>query len=1629
MLTVRAALAVVALLGGAPVPSPMPVPISAHPSAGWSVLMRSDPSENHRPGERVSVAPAVVNRPPDRICLPGNPACPPPDVTITPASGTFSTASQTITIEWCGHAPLSSRQIIFNGADVTTSFSFVVGTKTGCSSYRTSSGAVTLVTGGNTLVATTTDNIDQQGSASASYTLAAATPPQLTITPAPSGTVSVLAGQSGSTTFSVSNGGTVPVSATLAAVCATPALLSTPCTPSQSSMSLGGGTSTTISVSFQASSTLGSSTVTLTATNTAGPESWNGTREVSVAGPTPPISTAKNPGDVRDPSRCVVDCFEKVLAYSLPSYVSRDVERGVTLVYRSNQAHPVGTVVIDIGYIPSPAPLKISLKLQRPDGSFETFLNGRTELFFDGASYGGSLVGRFAAGGATRRVNYTAVVTSYFTGGTSVATTPAPVLIVNEENSPYGAGVTIAGVQRLYADPDGGVVITDGSGGATYHGGSCQVMTTCTYSAPVGDFSVLSTNGDGSYYRRYPDGTVVRFTGNGYHWTTTDRFGNATQFGYTWSDVYSVYALTSITDPAGFVTTLYYRDAAGAYGWKLGGLGSITGSGGRSASFGVDNSNNLLHWLDADGTYYAIAAYDSVHRMTQVQDHNNGVWNFAYAIDGSLSQIQAPLADVGGGVSQRPTTNITGPGVAVANALQAAPDAAVAQAVERRGSVTNPRGFSTLYLVNRFGAAMTTTDAIGRQASVEYNADGLPSRIMPVASTQSWLTWDGPRLTQVLRGNSQINYEYDPTYNQVKRIWGTTAEQLFTYDTVKAGRPLLTSRVASTPVDSATRYLFTADGRIQSQTDALGHGTTWTYSPTGFQNVTETRAVTAAGEKKTTFGYDGYGRTSSVTDPTGATSQTFYDARNRVTSTVGARADTTRFGFDGGGNVTTVTDARGRLWQYGRNVLGWTLTQTDPSNAVERFAYNLNGLVTTYTNRRNQMIATFYDSLDRVQSTYQYTEGQTTTYAYDPGGHWAAVSNGASTDTVKLNSNFLVEQQITVRPDFTRSVRTSYDVNQRRTGVNVLLNGVPGDSIVYGYGSAGQLSSITDPLGRFTSIGYNSDYQPNTFTFTGGLVATNTYSATHGLTGTSFNVSAVDQAFGRYYSQDSLTRVRESRDRQNKVRRFAYDPSGEMISHGDYQTYPTYCHFDKDYGRVCDQAPESYLGGRSYAYDVVGNPTDAGVAIGSSNRVTSIGGDAVEYDADGNITHRYRVGAPSTFEQTLTWNSLGQLTQVVTTRDGTTSTLQFLYDGFGRRIQRMIPLVGSMQYVWDGDQTVAETAWNGATARAYTYYPGTDHLHSVVTGGQTYYAASDAAGNVIGMINAATNAVSDIYAYQPFGLMERNDQNVPSSLRWKGLQYDAESGLYYMRARYYAPDLGRFVSEDPIGLAGGINQYRFAGNDPVNSSDPTGLWCVSISVWVFDISFGSTCDGDGGGRGGRPDGIDMSNTSGNFGDPNARGGRPPLSGPTGEPGPGDGPRSPGAVAKPDPGPSLLACVGNGTVDNFMATKEGVHDLIGYGGQWAFGMVMGGGMARAIGVPRIGGVALRYGAGAVRGLATGVAPELSATIGAWGVEVTGMSAAAAGVVGTAITAPLVYGALNFGYTVGSLASAIHSCAGR
>lgn len=100
--------------------------------------------------------------------------------------------------------------------------------------------------------------------------------------------------------------------------------------------------------------------------------------------------------------------------------------------------------------------------------------------------------------------------------------------------------------------------------------------------------------------------------------------------------------------------------------------------------------------------------------------------------------------------------------------------------------------------------------------------------------------------------------------------------------------------------------------------------------------------------------------------------------------------------------------------------------------------------------------------------------------------------------------------------------------------------------------------------------------------------------------------------------------------------------------------------------------------------------------------------------------------------------------------------------------------------------------------------------------------------SVDGLVGAGSVVVNK-YTYTPWGEPLSTHEQVPQPLRYAAREYDAETGLYFVRARYYDPQLGCFVSSDPIGLAGGINPYAYTGDDPVNNVDPLGL-CEPLAV-------------------------------------------------------------------------------------------------------------------------------------------------------------------------------------------------------
>jgi len=256
------------------------------------------------------------------------------------------------------------------------------------------------------------------------------------------------------------------------------------------------------------------------------------------------------------------------------------------------------------------------------------------------------------------------------------------------------------------------------------------------------------------------------------------------------------------------------------------------------------------------------------------------------------------------------------------------------------------------------------------------------------------------------------------------------------------------------------------------------------------------------------------------------------------------------------------------------------------------------------------------------------------------------------------------------------------------------------------------------------------------------------------------------------------------------------------------------------------RAAGNVLGDLLYEYDALGNRLAEQGAFArttlaepiahasyiAGNRQAQFGDAVMTYDANGNVT---RVADPSGVT-TLTWDVRDRLAAA----DGPAGHHTFSYDSLGRRVRRTAD-GSAIDYVYDGADVTQELT--AGMAASYLRSPWLDEPFA--RNGSEFYLLA-APGSVIALTDAA-GAVFTSYVYEPFG------QVASEGVSTNALQYAARdhdpTALYYYRARYYSPSLRRFISEDPIGFAGGDpNLYAYVNGNPLGFIDPSGL---DATIW------------------------------------------------------------------------------------------------------------------------------------------------------------------------------------------------------
>jgi len=680
----------------------------------------------------------------------------------------------------------------------------------------------------------------------------------------------------------------------------------------------------------------------------------------------------------------------------------------------------------------------------------------------------------------------------------------------------------------------------------------------------------------------------------------------------------------------------------------------------------------------------------------------------------------------------------------------------------RARTITNPLGRTTAFQYASGVSFLTAvTDFRGRTVELDWDANG------------NLLAVHRPTLTG---GTATTSFTYDQTFNELT----SATDELGQTATITLNAQGLPTSVRS-PAGQVAQFAYNAAGQVTQFVDPAGAPTTINYNFAG-----QPASVTDALNRTVSFVYDGAGRLQQITDPLqrnvtlGVTPSTRLAAVTLpggvgYSVTYGAANLPTRLDVNGGGTYR---------WTY--DGAGHTTSGTDPAGATETVSRTASGLPLVITDRKGQRVEVRYGPGKRVeQVVYRRADGtieSTVTYSYDPNTDLLVSIDDTAGPDYSFTYNALDQLTSITGPEGVTTYQ--YVSLGRPTAVHV--PGLP--AVTYTYDAFGRLASVSQGA-ETVSYAYDSAGRLATVTRPNGVVTYYSYDLLS-------RISRIEHRYGNTlleyeaYTRDAGGRI-TARERNGVLSSFNYNDLDELIGH----TIP---------GQTA-----------SFTYDATGNRISETVdsvvtnyTYGAGDRLAAAGDLQVVHDANGSIV---RYGSAI-----LTWDVRGRLTRI---EDGGNVTT-FAYDVFNRRVAKTHNGV-TRRYVYLGHDLAVEADANGNVLATYFYEPGIDLPVSRTDANGTIYYLHDLAGSITALTRPDGSLIGR-YHYTPWGEVAADPGMPAQPLLWTARELD-ETGLYYLRARYYLPRIGRFLSEDPAGLAAGLNLYVFAHNRPVGARDPFGL--------------------------------------------------------------------------------------------------------------------------------------------------------------------------------------------------------------
>jgi RHS repeat-associated protein len=508
------------------------------------------------------------------------------------------------------------------------------------------------------------------------------------------------------------------------------------------------------------------------------------------------------------------------------------------------------------------------------------------------------------------------------------------------------------------------------------------------------------------------------------------------------------------------------------------------------------------------------------------------------------------------------------------------------------------------------------------------------------------------------------------------------------------------------------------------------------------------------------------------------------------------------FAYDDLGRLTTITDANGRgtAFQYG----GWSRPDATvfPDGHVESYEYDPDGRV-----RRIAAGADPYAEIARDDSgrpiEIRYGDGEVLRFAYD-------------------NQGRVVEA---LNPEI--AVRYEYDDEGR-----LAKEDQAGQVVAYKYNPAGDLVGLTYPTGETVAIQLDEELRLGLIKdWEGGLHRYVYADQDRGYTHFFPNGVKAEVAQAETGQLVAISvRSSDPTGRDGWRLEFEYDAEDRLRTFKN-SDFGSKCYVYDAESQLLEVQSEDEDAHEFFAYDPAGNRTSHNgmkAEFNSLNQLLNQGAIHCRYDTRGNLEDYDGPEGHWRF----TYNRRNLL---VRADSHAGHRVDFGYDAYGRRLWKTSG-TKQVRYIWAGEHLVREVETDGAqtVTRDYLYEPGTHIPLALRINGEVYCCHNDHLGTPIRLTNRL-GRVAWSADYRAFGQAQIKTASISNALRFPGQYFDEETGLHYNRFRYYAPALGRYLSPDPVSFRAGLNFYVYVNNDPVNRTDPLGLWwkaAVSILAGV-----------------------------------------------------------------------------------------------------------------------------------------------------------------------------------------------------